>query len=128
MNKKLLYLLLIISVLATTVGAAATPTTVSAAAPSAITKVTLLQADFMEEKGMIFKFKVEGTFKENQLKGNLRIGGKDIKLRCRYNKNKAIAQCTAPGGTAANYAGKYAVVSLSGFYFWVLVPKRKPGL
>ncbi len=127
MTKKMLFLLVILSMLASFSGMAAAPMATPMAAPAAakIEKVTLVQATFMEEKGMIFKFKVVGTFTEKELKGSLLVKGKSIKLRCRYHAKNDIVQCTAPGGTATNFAGKSAIVSLNGFNFWVKVPAKK---
>jgi hypothetical protein len=123
MTKKMLFLLVILSMLASFSGMAAAPM----AAPTAakIEKVTLVQATFMKEKGMIFKFKVVGTFTEKELKGSLLVKGKSIKLRCRHHAKNDIVQCTAPGGTSTNFAGKTALVSLNGFNFWVKVPAKK---
>jgi hypothetical protein len=123
MTKKMLFLLVILSMLASFSGMAAAPMATPAAAK--IEKVTLVQATFMEEKGMIFKFKVVGTFTEKELKGSLLVKGKSIKLRCRYHAKNDIVQCTAPGGTSTNFAGKTALVSLNGFTFWVKVPSKK---
>lgn len=123
MTKKMLFLLVILSMLASFSGMAAAPMAAPAAAK--IEKVTLVQATFMKEKGMIFKFKVVGTFTEKELKGSLLVKGKSIKLRCRYHAKNDIVQCTAPGGTSTNFAGKTALVSLNGFTFWVKVPSKK---
>lgn len=117
------FMLVIVSILATLIGTAAAP--MPAPAPAKIKKVTLVHATFMEEKGMVFKFQVVGTFTEKELKGSLLVKGKTVKLRCRYNEKSDIVQCTAPGGTATNFAGKTAVVSLNGFNFWVKVPAKK---
>jgi hypothetical protein len=123
MKKGALLILVILSIFASLIGTAAAPMAVPAKAK--IDNITLLQASFMEEKGMIFKFKVVGTFTEKELKGSLLVKGKSIKLRCRYNADADIVQCTAPGGTATNFAGKSGVVSLNGFNFWVKVPTKK---
>ncbi|PKN91179.1 MAG: hypothetical protein CVU44_20685 [Chloroflexi bacterium HGW-Chloroflexi-6] len=123
MKKNTLFIFVILSIFASLIGTAAAP--MAAPAKAKIEKVTLVQATFMEEKGMIFKFKVVGTFTEKELKGSLLVKGKSIKLRCRYNAGADIVQCTAPGGTATNFAGKSAVVSLNGFNFWVKVPSKK---
>lgn len=123
MKKSILFVFVIISILASLAGIAAAPMTAPAAAK--IESVTLVQATFMKEKGMIFKFKVVGTFSEKELKGSLLVQGKSIKLRCRYNKSADIVQCTAPGGTSANFSGKSAVVTLNGFGFWVTVPTKE---
>ncbi len=124
MKTKNLFILVILSLCATLLGTAAAPAT--AVTPQAsIKRVTLLQTTFVEEKGLFFKFQVTGTFKEKELKGTLLVSGKTIKLRCRAPKSTDIVQCTAPGGTSVNYAGKSAVVSLNGFGFWITIPWKK---
>jgi hypothetical protein len=123
MKKNVLFILVILSILASMLGTAAAPMADSAKAK--IESVSLIQATFMKEKGMIFKFQVVGTFTEKDLKGTLLVKGKSIKLRCRYQTSIDIVQCTAPGGTATSFAGKSAVVSLNGFNFWVQVPAKK---
>lgn len=123
MRKKLLYMLAIVSIVLSLVGTAATP--LPAPAQANIKQVTLLQATFMEEKGMIFKFRVVGTFSENELKGNLLVKGQNIKLRCRSQRGADLVQCTAPGGTSINYSGELAALTLNGFGFWVRVPSKK---
>ncbi len=125
MPKHLLFVLVIASLLASLVGVAAAPAALPEKATATIQAVSLVEATFMHEKGMIFKFKVTGTFSEKDLKGSLVVKDKAIKLRCRYHPGNDIVQCTAPGGTASNYAGKSAIVSLNGFSFWVKVPSRK---
>jgi hypothetical protein len=122
MRKSFLFVLVIVSMLVSLGMSAAAP--MPAPAVAKITGVTLLEATFMKEKGMIFKFKATGTFSEKELKGSLTVKGKSIKLRCRYHSGNDIVQCTAPGGTATNFAGKSAVVSLNGFGFWVQVPAK----
>jgi len=120
---KNLYLFVILAICASLLGTAATPAKVTPEA--SIKNVTLIQSTFVEEKGMFFKFGVTGTFKEKDLKGTLVVAGKTIKLRCRAPKSSDIVQCTAPGGTSANYAGRSAIVSLNGFAFWITVPNKK---
>lgn len=123
MRKKLLFMLVIVSFLVSMVGTAATP--LPTPSPAKIKQVTLLQATFMEEKGMIFKFRVVGTFKEEELKGSLRVKGQTIKLRCRNQRGAELVQCTAPGGTSINYSGELAALTLNGFGFWVRVPSKR---
>ena len=123
MKTKNLYILIILAMCASLLGTAATPAKFTPEA--SIKSVTLIQSTFVEEKGMFFKFQVTGTFKEKELKGTLLVAGKTIKLRCRAPKTSDMVQCTAPGGTSANYAGQSAVVALNGFGFWITVPNKK---
>ncbi|MDX9991224.1 MAG: hypothetical protein RBS68_04155 [Anaerolineales bacterium] len=122
MRKSFLFVLVVVSMLASLALSASAP--MPAPATAKITGVTLVEATFMKEKGMIFKFKVTGTFDEKELKGFLAVKDKNIKLRCRYHPGNDVVQCTAPGGTATNFAGKSAVVTLNGFGFWVQVPAK----
>lgn len=123
MKKKFLFIFVILFLFAAVAGLAAAP--MPAPTTAKIERVSLVEATFMKEKGMIFKFKVTGTFSEKELKGSLLVNGKSIKLRCRHHPKNDIVQCTAPGGTAAKFAGKQAIVSLNGFNFWVSIPAKK---
>lgn len=123
MKRRLLFGLVILSLLAVSVGVAAAPAAPRQAAK--ITGVTLVETTFMHEKGMIFKFKVSGTFENKDLKGWLFVGDKAIKLYCRYQSKRDLVQCNAPGGTSKNYAGKTGVVSLNGYRFSVTIPDKR---
>lgn len=123
MKTKIPFILIALSLLVSVVGMAAT-----SAAPltkTAIKSVTLIRTTFVEEKGMFFEFKITGTFQEKDLKGFLLVDGKTIKLSCRSQKSETQAQCTAPGGTSANYSGQSAILDLNGYRFWVTIPNKK---
>jgi|GEM_PF-1425527 len=123
MNKNLLFRFILLSLLLALLGTAA-----ASAAPrgkAKITGVTLVETTFMSEKGMIFKFKVTGTFENKDLKGWLLVGGKEIKLYCRYQSKRDLVQCNAPGGTSKKYAGQQGIVSLNDYRFWVTIPDKR---
>jgi len=119
MKKKSVLMLIILSILALTLTAAAK-------APH-ITKVSLESMSFMKEKGVTFKFLVEGDFKKSDLKGKVMVDGNTIKLYCNYSGDAApvVVTCTAFKGTAAKYAGKLGVVTLVGHSFSFTVPARQ---
>ncbi|GAB4479719.1 MAG: hypothetical protein OHK0031_00300 [Anaerolineales bacterium] len=123
MKTKLWFVLAILSLLVSAVGVAAAP-----AAPlqkAKITGVTLVETTFMHEKGLLFRFKVSGTFENKDLKGWLFVADKDIKLYCRYQSKLDLVQCNAPGGTSKNYAGQTGVVSLNDYRFTVIIPDKR---
>ena len=115
MSKKLVLMMLLISMLAALFSTAAAPMTVK--------RITLVETVYLREKGVTFKFQVEGEVKEKELKGYLVLEGKSLKLRCNYNDGSGLLNCTAPGGTA-KYAGSSGYISLAGFSFWVSIPAR----
>lgn len=123
MKNKFFVILIILSIFGSLIGSAAAP--LSAPEKAKIERVTLIESTFLKEKGMVFRFKVTGTFTEKDLKGSLLVQGKTIRLRCRYQRAMDLVQCTAPGGTSSNFAGKTAVVSLNGFNFWIAVPSKE---
>lgn len=123
MRTKLFLGLLILSLVASLVGVAAAPA--ASLQKARITGVTLVETTFMHEKGMLFKFRVSGTFENKDLKGWLLIGEKSVKLYCRYQSKRDLVQCNAPGGTSKNYAGQTAVVELNGYRFSVVLPDKR---
>jgi hypothetical protein len=121
MRKKLTFILVILSMLALTITSAFTT--------PRVTQVSLLSVTFKEEKGVTFRFLMDGDFKKANLKGNVVIDGKTRKLYCNYGGDPApvVVICTAPGGTAKS-AGRPGVVNVAGRSFYFVVPARLPGL
>jgi riboflavin synthase alpha subunit len=114
MSKKLIFILVLVSLLAAML-------TTASAAPVGITKVTLLEAVYLREKGVTFKFRIEGKFNQKRLPGTVTFDGKVANLRC--NVNDGLVVCTAPKATA-KYAGARGYVTLAGFSFPVVIPAR----
>jgi hypothetical protein len=83
--------------------------------------VTLLETIYLKEKGVTFKFLIEGTGNFKKLTGTLNFDGKVGKLHCNVNDNLVV--CTAPKATA-QHAGTYGYVTLAGFSFPVVIPAR----
>jgi hypothetical protein len=121
MYKKIVLIMMLLSLLTVTVA--------TAAAPAKITSVQLLSIAFKEEKGVMFKFAVQGDVTKTDLRsGTLFVDGKFVKLHCSYNAKAHYVWCTAPGGTAKSFAGKWGVVSFGGFTFSVTIPAKGKGL
>jgi hypothetical protein len=115
MSKKLVLTMLLVSLLAVIFA--------TAAAPAVVKRMTLVETVFLREKGVTFKFQVEGNFRESDLKGYLVVEGKSLKLRCNYNDGAGLLNCTAPGGTA-KFAGTSGYITMAGFSFVVYIPAR----
>ncbi len=118
--KRLFVILVLLSILTFTVG--------SAFKSPAITQIQLLSVSFKEEKGVTFKFLVVGDIRRNDLKGNVLVGSKSLKLYCNYSGDlsPAVVTCTSAKGTA-KLAGRYGVVYIAGHTFGFTVPARLPG-
>jgi hypothetical protein len=114
MRKKLIFILVLVSLLAVFV--------TTAAAPVGITRVTLVETVYLREKGVTFRFQMEGNASRNLLQGTITFDGITAKLRCKNNHNGQVI-CTAPGGTA-KHAGASGYVTLAGFSFPVVIPAR----
>jgi hypothetical protein len=97
----------------------------SAFSSPAVSSVRLLSVNYMKEKGVTFKFKVDGNFKKSDLRGSVLVAGKTLRLYCNYGGDPAPATvtCTSYKGTA-KYAGSAGVVSLVGRSFYFTVPAR----
>lgn len=118
--KRLFVILVLLSILTFTVG--------SAFKSPAITQIQLLSVSFKEEKGVTFKFLVVGDIRRNDLKGNVLVGSKSLKLYCNYSGDlsPAVVTCTSAKGTV-KLAGRYGVVYIARHTFGFTVPARLPG-
>jgi len=121
MKKRLLFMLVILSVLVGLFGVAAAPTGKKDETKS----VTFMSVDYYHEKGVVFKFKLTGDFKDSELKGSVQVGKKTIKVYCvrKENDSRANAQCVAPSTTTI-LAGRLGVITFAGSKFSFTVPKR----
>ena len=117
MNKKLISMLVILSILAFTFATAFTP--------PKITRISLLSVNFMREKGVTLKFLVDGNFRKSELQGSVTVDGKSLRLYCNYGGDPApvVVTCTSAKGTA-KFAGGVGLVSIAGRTFRIIVPAR----
>ena len=117
MNKKLIRILVVLSILALSV--------TSAFSSPTVTQVKLLSVNYMNEKGVTFKFLVDGNFRKSKLQGNVTVNGKSIKLYCNYggDSTPVVVVCTAYKGTA-KFAGHVGVVTVAGRSFRFVIPAR----
>jgi hypothetical protein len=117
MYRKLTFVLVILSMLALLVTSAFTT--------SRVTNVTLLSVSYLREKGVTFKFLMDGNFKKIDLKGSVFTDGRTIRLYCNYGGDPApvLVVCTADSGTA-KFAGQPATVSVAGRSFYFVIPAR----
>lgn len=118
MNKKLIVILVALSIMAFSF-------TTAFAKPRVI-KVSMLSVAFLHEKGVTFKFLVEGDVRKSDMKGNVKIDGKSLRLYCNYSGDSApvVVVCTSAKGTAARHAGRFGVVTVAGHAFGFTVPAR----
>jgi hypothetical protein len=91
----------------------------------AVTQIQLLSVSYLKEKGVTFKFMIDGDFKKNDLKGTVNVAEKKFRLYCNYFGDAAptVVVCTSDKGTA-KYAGKSGYVTIAGRSFWFKVPAR----
>jgi hypothetical protein len=91
-----------------------------------VIKVNLISVDFQREKGVTFKFWMDGDLRKSDLKGNVLVKGNSLRLYCNYSGDATptVVVCTSAKGTAARYAGRLAVVSVAGHSFYFTVPSR----
>ena len=114
MNKKLISILVILSMLAFLL--------TSAFSAPRVTSVSLVSVAFREEKGVTFKFRVDG-FKTQDLKGSVVVDGQTLKLRCGHSGDSTdLLVCISEKATAARFSGHKAVVLLEGYSFWFSIP------
>jgi hypothetical protein len=90
-----------------------------------ITQVSLVSVGYLKEKGVTFKFLVDGKIKKADLKGDVKVDGRTIRLHCNYGGDIApiVIVCTADKATA-KLAGLRGTVTLSGKSFGFTVPAR----
>lgn len=90
-----------------------------AAAPKAGGTATLIGAGYVEGKGVVFTFHVEGKFSKSDLKGRVHVdGGGDYDLDCVKADGETV-RCTAQRAVA----GHNVVVTWGGAVFWTFVPE-----
>ena len=118
MNKKLIYMLVIVSILAFSLASAFTS--------ARVITVSLQSVNFLREKGVTFKFMVDGDVRKSDIKGNVVVSGQKLALYCNYSGDPApvTVTCTSAKGTAARFAGKFGVVTVAGHSFGFTVPAR----
>ena len=114
MRKRFMLTLVLISILAALWGVAA--------APEQKRSVSLVETNYYREKGVVFKFKLSGEFKDNELKGSVLVDKKTIKVYCVRTKNGG-AQCVAASVTS-RLAGKQGIIKFAGYSFAFIVPAR----
>lgn len=112
MQKKLMLVLSIISILGVLFGAAA--------APAATKSLTLDDVRFIDGKGYVFLFSYTGNFKQSELYGFVNIGNDGFDLACKLRDDGKIS-CVAIQ-LSPSYAGREAVVHLAGFVFYAIIP------
>lgn len=117
MNKNFIHVLVILSILAFAFA--------SAFRQPAVTQINLLSVSYLREKGVTFKFLVDGDFKKSDLQGSVLVSGKTLRLYCNYGGDQApvVVVCTSYKGTA-KHAGNLGIVSLAGRAFYFTVPAR----
>jgi len=119
MYKRLIFTLVIISVLTTLFGVAAAPT----ANPKK--SVTLVSVGYYREKGVVFNFKLTGDFQDKELKGTLTVEGKSIKVYCkRKDSDKSINALCVAASITNRLAGKQGIITFAGSTFTAIIPKR----
>lgn len=88
-----------------------------AAAPMASGNATLIGAGYVEGKGVVFTFHIDGKFSNSDLKGSVTFeGGRNFGLDC-VKVDSETVKCTAPKAVA----GHDVVVTWGGSTFWAHV-------
>ena len=121
MKIKPIFILIVLSILALTLTSAFTSPRVN--------KVSLISVRFLEEKGVTFKFRVDGDVRKSDLQGNVLVNGKTLRLYCNYSGDPTpvVVVCTSAKGTA-KFAGNVGIVSIAGHSFYFVIPAKLPGL
>ena len=90
-----------------------------AAAPMAAGTATLIGAGYVEGKGVVFTFHIDGKYSKSDLNGRVHVdGGGDFGLDCVQVDDETV-KCTAPKAVAGNDV----VVTWGGATFWTNVPE-----
>lgn len=122
MYNRLVLVLTLIAMLVFAFGTAFTTTPAMTNAGSR--SVKLVSMTYMKEKGIVFKFHLNGSFKKEELRGKILVD-KDVRtMRCVLNDSGVDVLCIAQGATAGLHAGKKAYVFFAGFSFLVTLPDR----
>lgn len=88
-----------------------------AAAPLASGTATLIGAGYVDGKGVVFTFQVDGKFSKSDLKGSVQVdGGGNYSLDC-VQQDAETVKCTAPKAVAGNDVS----VTWGGSIFWTHV-------
>lgn len=88
-----------------------------AAAPMAAGTATLIGAGYVEGKGVVFTFHIDGKVSKSDLKGSVRVdGGGNYGLDC-VQQDAETVKCTAPKAVAGNDVS----VTWGGSTFWTYV-------
>ena len=89
-----------------------------AAVPMASGTATLVGAGYVEGKGVVFTFHIDGKFSKSDLKGSVHVeGGANFGLDCVQVDDETV-KCTASKAVAGNNV----VVTWGGSTFWTYVP------
>jgi hypothetical protein len=114
MNKRLIFLITLISILGLAFA--------SAAAPAKTAR--LLDIQFIQGKGLVINFKVTGKFSPSDLKGSLYVyGEKSFPLDCAFKDNQDNTRLACVGSDGLrDYAGKGALVQFADLGFYVNIP------
>ena len=111
MKKRAFLILTLISILALVGG------TASAAMESK--SVKLISTQFVDHKGVVFKFETTGLSKADLNSAYAYAGGNLLSVDC-HQQGDGIVACTVKD--INQYAGKEVMISLAGFGFWTTVP------
>ena len=116
MSKRIAFSLVILSILAFLFTSAFKP------APRPV-DVTLLSVSYKREKGVTFKFLVDGNVRKSDLKGKVYVSNKALRLYCNYagDPTPTTVTCTSQKATV-KYAGRPAMVVLAGHSYYFVVP------
>lgn len=91
--------------------------TTIAAAPMAAGTATLIGAGYVEGKGVVFTFHIDGKVSKSDMKGRVHVeGGGNYSLDC-VKQDSETVKCTAPKAVAGNNVS----VVWGGFTFWTHV-------
>lgn len=117
MSRKIVFSLIILSIL--------TFLFTSAFTSQRSLNISLQSVAYKREKGVTFKFLVNGDVRKNDLKGNVQISDRRLSLHCNYagDSTPVVVVCTAQKATA-QFAGQPAVVTVAGHSFYFIIPAR----
>ena len=93
-----------------------------AAAPMPAGNATLISVVFVDGKGMVFTFHVDGEFSRSELRGTVHVNdGGSYGLDCVQVDNSTV-KCNAPQAVG----GSDVVLNWGGFSFWTHTPQLPP--
>ena len=82
--------------------------------------ITLINVAFMQGKGYVFKFNVNGDFRAKELQGAIYLSGHRYNLDC-HSTDSGDLNCVADGGLR-QFAGRVVQVVVAGFSFNAVLP------